>query len=160
MHACVYKYFVCVCVCVCVYTHTRTHTHTHAGANLAENIKTLAPLEEQAALMGVSPATLSLIWLHAQGVCVYVCRCMCVCARVCVCVFVCVYACVYVCLCRMCVCIYIMCVCVCVCVGEDVFPIPGTTKIANLENNVAAAQAEKKLRNSPKILNIFLGFRV
>ena len=60
------------------------------GANLAENIKTLAPLEEQAALLGVSPATLSLTWLHAQG--------------------------------------------------EDVFPIPGTTKITNLENNVAAAQ--------------------
>ena len=60
------------------------------GANLAENIKTLAPLEEQAALLGVSAATLSLTWLHAQG--------------------------------------------------EDVFPIPGTTKITNLENNVAAAQ--------------------
>jgi aryl-alcohol dehydrogenase-like predicted oxidoreductase len=59
------------------------------GANLAENIKTLAPLEEQAALLGVSAATLSLTWLHAQG--------------------------------------------------EDVFPIPGTTKITNLENNVATA---------------------
>lgn len=65
------------------------------GDNLTENVKKLQALEEEAAAMKVTPATLSLAWLHAQG--------------------------------------------------EDVFPIPGTTKVANLQSNVAAAQLALQL---------------
>eukprot|EP00286_Rhodomonas_abbreviata_P009127 CAMPEP_0181320240 /NCGR_PEP_ID=MMETSP1101-20121128/18011_1 /TAXON_ID=46948 /ORGANISM="Rhodomonas abbreviata, Strain Caron Lab Isolate" /LENGTH=347 /DNA_ID=CAMNT_0023427917 /DNA_START=134 /DNA_END=1177 /DNA_ORIENTATION=- len=67
----------------------QTMTPYLQGDNLAENVKMLIPLEEEAAKLGVTPASLSLAWLHCQG--------------------------------------------------EDVFPIPGTTKVANLETNVAAA---------------------
>jgi len=70
------------------------------GENLEQNVKLLAPLEEEAGRLGVTPATLSLAWLHRQG--------------------------------------------------EDVFPIPGTTKVANLETNVSAAHLALTL--SPDLL--------
>lgn len=61
-----------------------------SGDNLSANAQLLAPLEQMAKDNGVTPAQLSLAWLHAQG--------------------------------------------------TDVFPIPGTTKLANLESNVNAAK--------------------
>merc|ERR1712061_402072 len=60
------------------------------GDSLAANVKLLEPLEEEAQKLGVTPAQLSLAWLHAHG-------------------------------------------------GDIVFPIPGTTKVANLEKNTSAA---------------------
>ncbi|CAE8607799.1 unnamed protein product [Polarella glacialis] len=61
-----------------------------SGDNVSTNAQLLAPLEKKAAELGVTPAQLSLAWLHAQG--------------------------------------------------ADIFPIPGTTKVANLESNVGAAK--------------------
>mmetsp|Transcript_36901 Transcript_36901/g.80953 ORF Transcript_36901/g.80953 Transcript_36901/m.80953 type:complete len:352 (-) Transcript_36901:132-1187(-) len=61
------------------------------GENLSANVKLLEPLEEEAGKLGVTPAELSLAWLHAHG-------------------------------------------------GDLVFPIPGTTKVANLEKNVNGAK--------------------
>merc|ERR1711953_322008 len=66
------------------------------GDSLAANVKLLEPLEEEAQKLGVTPAQLSLAWLHAHG-------------------------------------------------GDMVFPIPGTTKIANLEHNVSAAVLSQQL---------------
>lgn len=60
-----------------------------AAENVSRNAQLLAPLEEKAAELSVTPAQLSLAWVHAQG--------------------------------------------------PDVFPIPGTTKEANLISNVQAA---------------------
>jgi len=65
-----------------------------SGENLEGNAALLAPLEAAAAEAGVTPAQMSLAWVHAQG--------------------------------------------------EDVFPIPGTTKIANLESNVQGAHLALK----------------
>jgi len=61
------------------------------GENLEKNVKLLEPLEEEAVKLGVTPAELSLAWLHCHG-------------------------------------------------GDLVFPIPGTTKPANLEKNVNGAK--------------------
>eukprot|EP00928_Gymnodinium_smaydae_P088277 TRINITY_DN72390_c0_g1_i1.p1 TRINITY_DN72390_c0_g1~~TRINITY_DN72390_c0_g1_i1.p1 ORF type:complete len:355 (-),score=85.48 TRINITY_DN72390_c0_g1_i1:181-1245(-) len=66
------------------------------GDNLSANLKLLEPLEEEAKNLNISPAELSLAWLHASG-------------------------------------------------GEIVFPIPGTTKISNLEKNVSAAHRASTL---------------
>jgi len=73
----------------------QTMTPHLSGDNLTENVKMLAPLEEEAARLDVTPSQLSLAWVHAQG--------------------------------------------------EDVFPIPGTTKVKNLESNVGAAHLALKL---------------
>mmetsp|Transcript_90186 Transcript_90186/g.263736 ORF Transcript_90186/g.263736 Transcript_90186/m.263736 type:complete len:396 (-) Transcript_90186:104-1291(-) len=71
------------------------------GDALTENVKLLEPLEEEAQKLGVTPAELSLAWLHAHG-------------------------------------------------GDIVFPIPGTTKVANLEKNTSAALLSQKL--SPDVV--------
>lgn len=61
-----------------------------SGENTATNAQLLEPMVAKATELGVTPAQLSVAWVHCQG--------------------------------------------------EDVFPIPGTTKLPNLESNIGAAK--------------------